>query len=330
MNTQKNEIIAGIDLGGTKILTVIAGTYCNLLAQADMLTHSEQGYEGVISRIIESIDAALGHVNEQRASLKLLAICTPGPEIDTKKGIVHFSNNLQWRDVYLKEILEEKLKIPVVVENDANAAALGECLFGAGRSLSNMVYVTVSTGIGCGIIMDRKIYHGVSDSAGELGHTIIYPDGPRCSCGNNGCLEAVASGAAIAREAKRLAHDGQADVILAAANNELEDIDAGIVAAAAMSGDNTAMEIFDNAGKALGIGLANLVNLINPSVVVLGGGVMKSKDLIWTSMKREFERRVIKRSGQHVKIVSAELGSMSGAMGMIAIANTELKGDICG
>ncbi|MCL0033019.1 ROK family protein [Peptococcaceae bacterium] len=321
----KRECIVGIDIGGTKILTVVAGMHCNVLAKVESLTNAFEGYERVIDRIVSSIYTALERAGIDVKEVCAAAACVPGPELDVKKGVVYFAGNLNWKNVDLKEILERKLKVPVFIENDANSAALGECLFGAGQGTSDMVYVTVSTGIGCGIIINKKIYHGASDSAGEIGHMVVLPGGPACSCGNRGCLEALASGTAIARDAKELAKKGCADAVLKAAGGEIEKINALAVAKAAKAGDGTAKEIFYRAGRMLGLGLANLVNLINPSLIVLGGGVMKSKELMWEPMEKEFYARAIKRAGQNVEIVSAELGSMSGIMGALAIARSYIE-----
>lgn len=244
---------------------------------------------------------------------------SPGP-LNTSGGVIQFSPNLHWHDVPVKQLLENQISIKVILDNDANVAALGEHVFGAGKGKENMVYITVSTGVGGGLILGGRLYHGASDGAGEIGHTTVLPDGPLCSCGARGCLEALSSGTAIAREAKSLVECGSGKNILNQAGGDPELISSVVVAAAAAGGDPEAVAIIARAARFLGIGVANVINLLNPDMVVLGGGVMEIGEPIWQGVRQEAEARTFQSSRAHVQIVPAALGQRSGVLGAIALA----------
>ncbi|MTI80510.1 MAG: ROK family protein [Firmicutes bacterium] len=312
--------VIGVDLGGTKILTILAAMSGNISAEIKLPTEAQDGPEKVIERILESIATVQQQCGVEPANLVAVALGVPGPELDTKQGVVHFSNNLNWHGVPLKEMLQNRLQVPVYIENDANAAALGEYAFGAANASGDMVYITVSTGVGGGIIINGQIYHGISDGAGEIGHMTIMPGGPRCTCGNYGCLEALASGTAIGRAAVELIEEGNGSAILQVAGGEKSAVSAQVVAESAKQGDPEALQIISDAARALGIGIANVVNILNPPSVVLGGGVMESKDLIWPGMERELKDRCFDIPFKALQILPAALGSKAGAMGAVALA----------
>ncbi|MBM7853648.1 glucokinase [Desulfohalotomaculum tongense] len=320
--------VIGVDLGGTKIFTVLADMHGSICAEIKVPTGAAAGPEKVMERLVNSAAAVRQQCAADPRGLLTVAVGVPGPELDAERGLVYFSNNLGWYDIPLKEILQNELQVPVYVENDANAAALGEHVYGAGSGIDDMVYITVSTGIGGGIIIDRKIYRGVSHGAGEIGHMTIMPDGPQCTCGNTGCLESLASGTAIARAAVELIEQGRGKGILQAAGGRVEDVDARAVAGAAQRGDGEAKMIMSGAARALGIGIANIVNIINPPLVVLGGGVMESRELIWPEMERELRERAFKVPLQNLQLVPAALGSKAGALGAVALALQAVKGEM--
>lgn len=311
--------VAGVDLGGTKIYTVLAASNGEVLAEIKIPTEAEKGPQHVITRILESVALVKREAPLASRRLRALALGAPGP-LDTSRGIIHFAPNLSWQDLPIREILEGKTGIRVLLDNDANLAALGEHVYGAGRGAENMVYITVSTGVGGGFILGGRLYRGSSDGAGEVGHMTVLPGGPLCSCGNCGCLEALASGTAIAREARQRVAGGGGREILAAAGGDFGRISAVSVAAAAAGGDPVAVSIIEEAARFLGIGVANLVNLLNPSLVVLGGGVMKTGELIWEGVRREVGARALETARARVRLVPAELGGRAGAIGAVALA----------
>ena len=313
------QFVIGVDLGGTKILTALANREGRVLAEQKIPTEAAKGQQHVIAQIVQSVEHVRKKAGVQTEQVPVLALGSPGP-LDTRTGVIRFAPNLAWHDLPIRQALERQLSIPVLLDNDANLAALGEHVYGAGRGEDNMVYITVSTGIGGGLIFGGRLYHGFTDGAGEIGHMTVSPDGPLCGCGNRGCLEALASGTAIARDARELATRGRGAQILAAAGGDVAGITAVTVAAAAAAGDDTAQSIICRAARYLGIGIANIINLLNPSLVVLGGGVMNIGEPVWQNLRTEVRARTLEEAGKSVRLAAAELGGRAGVMGAIALA----------
>lgn len=313
------QFVIGVDLGGTKILTALANGEGRVLAEQKIPTEAAKGQQHVIAQIVQSVEHVRKKAGVQTEQVPVLALGSPGP-LDTRTGVIRFAPNLAWHDLPIRQVLERQLSIPVLLDNDANLAALGEHVYGAGRGEDNMVYITVSTGIGGGLIFGGRLYRGFTDGAGEIGHMTVSPDGPLCGCGNRGCLEALASGTAIARDARELATRGRGAQILAAAGGDVAGITAVTVAAAAAAGDDTAQSIICRAARYLGIGIANIINLLNPSLVVLGGGVMNIGEPVWQNLRTEVRARTLEEAGKSVRLAAAELGGRAGVMGAIALA----------
>lgn len=309
----------GVDLGGTKILTAVADQKGNILADVKMATEVEKGEEYIINNIEKSIRSAVANAELDLEEIKRIGVGSPGP-LSIKKGIVYETSNLPFENFPIVEMLESKVNIPVVLENDANAAALGEKLFGAGIDSKVMVYITISTGIGGGLILEEKVFHGSNDGAGEVGHMIIEPSGPTCGFGQHkGCLEAMASGTAIIRNVKNeLKNDS--DKWLKNYAGKIEDIEGYDIARAARNGDMLAQKVYQEAGRYLGIGVANLINLFNPDTIVFGGGVMKARDLFWTEMENSVEENALSASADDCEFLEAVLGDNTGVIGAIAVA----------
>jgi len=307
----------GVDLGGTKIYTALADHQGKILAEIKIPTEADGGVQHVLRRIGQTVEQVSAQAGAGVRPARL-GIGAPGPT-DSARGIVHQAPNLGWREVPLKELLEEALGLPVTVANDGNLAALGECLYGAGQGVADLIYVTVSTGIGGGFIFDGKLYAGASFAAAEIGHMTVDPDGPLCNCGNRGCLEAVASGSAMARRARELAEAGGGQRIIRAAGGK-DKISALSVSRAAATGDREALAILAETGKWLGLGLANLINLLNPALILLGGGAMQAGKPLWEAMEREIKERALQASRQQVRLAPAGLGPRSGLLGAIALA----------
>lgn len=272
----------------------------------------------VVASIRETVHKVCRSADVAGGNLGALGIGAPGP-LNVATGIVYQAPNLGWHNVPLREMLEHELRIPVVVDNDGNAAALGECRYGAGRGKAHLLYVGVGTGIGCGLILDGYVYRGADYGAGEIGHMTLDPDGPSCACGNHGCLEALASGSAIARAAREVVDGGGGRAILAAAGS-YDAITAETVALLARAGDGDAKAILTAAGRALGAGIASAVNLLHPAVAVVGGGVMQAGSLLWNAMEQEFRRRALSCSLDRVQLMPSALGGRSGLVGAVTLA----------
>lgn len=313
------EYYLGLDLGGTKILTGLADSKGNIITRSRKDTEAEIGEDKIIENMISTVETVLKKANIKKEQVVTLGIGSPGP-LDSKKGIIIENSNLPWKNVAIVEKMESALGIKTLLKNDANAAALGEKWFGAGRNVANMFYITISTGIGGGAVINKELFTGVNDNACEIGHTVIDPDGPLCGCGNHGCLESFSSGTAIAKRAQEAAAAGKSKKMLELSDNIIEDIDAVICAQAAYQGDQAAKDIFENAGYHLGIGLGNIVNTFNTEMIILGGGVMKAADLFLDTAIKTMEDIALAGSLEILTVQEAELGSDIGLMGAVAVA----------
>jgi glucokinase len=308
-----------IDLGGTKILTAIVRPDGRLAAEEYELTEAWEGREAVITRIANLAQRTLNAAGMKAGELSGAAIAAAGI-IDTKRGLVTVSPHLpDWRDVPLGKVIQERLGLSTWLVNDATAAALGEFSFGAGRGLQDILFITVSTGIGGGIILDGNLYEGADGAAGEFGHMTVDPSGPRCPCGNIGCWEMLASGSAIEAEALRRLACGESSLLQNMVNGKPESVDTRMVGEAAERGDGMAREIISRAAEYLGIGLVNLVNIFNPEMIIIGGGVSNLGDMILQPARQLVRERAFKLPGQTVRVVKAGLGQASGVMGAAAL-----------
>ncbi len=309
----------GIDIGGTKI-SIAAGSQ-NGTIQAYFVLPTLKGRQSRQS--IESLIAEVKRLQSRlspkaRAGLAGIGVCLPGA-VDTAKGIVPHSPNLQgWKGIPLRSILSRAFKLPVKMVNDANAAAVGEMLFGAARGVKNFVYVTVSTGIGGGIILDGRLIEGAGFAAGEVGHMTIVPGGDLCNCGKRGCLEGYASGGAIERyvtaRMKKLKKSGLKPFL------ENGRVTARGLSQAARAGNPLAREAFEHAGFYLGVGLANLLNILNPELIVLGGGVIHSAPpAFWKKMRQSLRADAWPEAYRSAKISKTALHKNAGNLGAIAV-----------
>jgi len=239
--------------------------------------------------------------------------------IDSDKGRVISSPNLPgWHEVPLRDAIEQRFGIPVHLGNDATLAALGEWRFGLKNGIANLIYITVSTGIGGGIIAGGKLYTGACGVAGEIGHMTIDVNGPKCNCGNIGCWETLASGRALAREAVKQIAEGARTSIIELVNGDISKIDAKVVDQAAKQGDELAKELISRLAYYLGIGLVNLVNIFNPELILVGGGVAKMGDLLLQPAIKIVKERAFSTPAATVEIKPALLGDDSGILGAVA------------
>lgn len=308
-------LVGAVDLGGTKILSLVVDGAGRVRGEDLRPTEAAGGPDAVLGRIHDSLRAALAAAG---ANLRAVGIAAPGP-IDAERGVVVEAPNLPgWRNVPVVERLAAMAGCPVVLENDANAAAVGEFTAGAGRGTRHLVYLTVSTGIGGGLVLDGRLYRGANGAAGELGHLPLVEDGPPCGCGAHGCLEQLASGPAIARRARELLAAGRAPVLATLAAPE--HVTAEIVHEAAQRGDPGARQAIAEAGRHLGSGLVAFVNLFNPDAIVIGGGAAKIGPLLWEPALAELRARALRLPREHVRVVPAALGDRSGVMGVAALA----------
>lgn len=315
--------VLAVDLGGTKIMVAIIADRGQIMAREYCLTLADEGVQPVIDRILSAIDRLINEENTSLSRLDGITIAAAGV-IDTDRGLITSSPNLPgWRDIPLRDMVKEAYPVNTYLINDASAAALGEHRFGAGRGTENLVYLTVSTGIGGGIVINGELYLGACGSAGEIGHMVIDVNGPRCSCGQTGCLEALASGSAVAREAIRRIRQGKRSCLTEIVSGRMEDITAEKVDAAAVDGDSLSTGVISQAANYLGIGMVNLANIFNPEMIIVGGGMAKMADHLLEPARQVVRERAFQLPAQAVRIVPSQLEEEAGVIGAAVFARQQ-------
>jgi glucokinase len=309
-------LAVGIDVGGTKIAGGVVDDQGTILATALRVSPATDTH--AIESSIEEL------VDELRGNHEITAVGVGAAGfVDSKRSTVMFAPNLAWRDEPLRRDLEKRLGLPVVVENDANAAAWGEFTFGAGADVADTLLVTVGTGVGGGIVLNGELHRGAFGVAAEIGHMRVVPDGILCGCGNRGCWEKYASGTALVREARDQARQGSliARTLLDRAGGDVEAITGPLITEAARDGDDFARETLAVLGRWLGEGIASLTAVLDPAVVVIGGGVSEAGDLLLDPVRAHFEANL---TGRHyrpeLEIRGALLGNTAGMIGAADLA----------
>ncbi len=321
--------IVGVDIGGTNI---VVGTVAEDGKQVRGLqrrnTAVSSGPDAIITHVAEAIRESVAQAESawgEKLEVIGVGIGSPGP-IDTKRGIVVTSPNLQWVDVPLRDRVSELVDLPATLDNDANCAVLGEWWQGAARGAQVVVGVTVGTGVGGGLILDGKIFHGASDVAGEFGHMTIDSTGRRCACGNYGCLEAYASGPAIAKRAIESIEAGATSTLNQYVDGDLGRVTAALVYQAATDGDALALEVVRDTARFLGAGIASLVNICNPELVVVCGGVTSAGENLFRPLREEVTRRAFRPAAEACRIVAGELTGTAGVIGAVAAFKLQTTG----
>jgi len=308
----------GVDVGGTKISAGV------VTPEGELLNEVRYSSKGSTEELLDNIARAVREVREgYEASATCLAV--PGLIVADENKVIFSPNLPNIEGVPLKEELGGRFDLPITVENDANAAAWGEFRFGAGSDVDHLVFVTLGTGVGGGVISHGILMRGVQGAGGELGHMTIHATGPRCGCGNRGCLESLASGTAITRRAREVAAE-RPDSALGKIATERELIGEDVTKLAE-EGDEAALAVLEEAGLWLGIGLAGFVNIFNPEVVAVGGGAAKAGELILDRARKEMYLRARSPSRDLVEIKSATLGPESGVIGAAALARDPETGE---
>jgi glucokinase len=314
MGNQRQAI--AVDLGGTNLRAAVLSADGTLTHRVSAPTEAKQGADAVVTRIGALVNRIAEEAQLDRAVP--VGAAAPGP-LNPKTGIVHFTPNLPgWRDFPLRDRLVELTGRSVEIDNDANCAALGEARYGSARDVDHMIYLGIGTGMGGGVVVDGKLVEGALGLGGELGHVTVAMDGPRCTCGSIGCLEAFAAGWAIAYEANLVAQTSDGAALRNAAGDG--PITATDVAAAADGGDPAATAILDRAGTALGAAIGVFINIFNPDLVVIGGGLMSLGDHLLDPARRAIPRHSFRAQREHARLVLAALGDDSGLFGAGAIA----------
>ncbi|MCL6588638.1 MAG: ROK family protein [Firmicutes bacterium] len=310
--------IVGIDIGGTKTIVAIADDTCEIIAFSRISTPREQGPQKVLSDIERALRNLLVQTGNTPSNIRAIGIGCGGP-LDREKGIILTAPNLPgWDNLLLAEYFESAFRVPVFIDNDVNLMALGEARRGAGVGVDNLAYFNIGTGIGGGIIINGKLYRGCGNAA-EFGHQIILPNGPKCLCGRWGCLEALASGTSIARRTREYLMENSDSKILNYAK-DIASVTAEDVAQAANNGDKLALRIWQETGEYIGLGVSNVINILNPRVVIIGGGVMKVGDLLLQQIKETVQARAMKQLVDDVVIIKGALEDQAGIIGALYLA----------
>ena len=327
----RERYIIGVDLGGTNIVAgAMVADGRRYHAIRSQPTRSDLGADGVVERICRMVDdviaATMAETGAVRTDFIGVGIGAPGP-LDRERGVVVVAPNLGWRDFPLRDRVSAGTGLPATLDNDANCATLGEWWIGAARGARNVVGITIGTGIGGGLILEGRLYHGSSDVAGEIGHTTLDTSGRRCRCGNYGCLEAYASGPNIAERAREALRGNERDSILPElVGNDLDMIAAETVYEAARREDAIALEVVRETARFLGAGIANLLNIFNPDVVVVAGGVTQAGDALFEPLQAEVRRRAFKPAVDACRIVPGALPGIAGVVGAVATFKAQHDG----
>ena len=320
---QKNEdlLTLGIDLGGTKVKTALVDSKGKILSAHKYPTNPEKGADGVIEDILKCIDGCLGD-NIQKAEALGIGIAA---QVDLKGNVIN-APNLRWRNVPLKRILEKKLGMPVFVLNDVNAATWGEWRYGSGKNVSDLVVIFIGTGVGGGVISGSRMVIGCDNSGGELGHITIVLDGRQCHCPNKGCLEAYAGGWAIAERAQEAiranSQNGRQLISLA---GTIENITAKTVGDAYYKKDPLSVQLIEETIQYLAAGVVSIVNVFNPRILILGGGVIEGMPELISEIEKIAKEKALESSLVDLKITKAALGSDAGVIGAAIFAQNEIK-----
>jgi glucokinase-like ROK family protein len=312
--------VVGVDVGATHLVVVVADLRGRVLTETEIAADIVRGTEVTLREVGAQVEAALQRAGCKLGEVEAIGVGVPGPVI-TVRGVVSSPPIMPgWDGFPIRQRLEDLWRKPVTLDNDADLGALGEWTFGAGRGEKSLVFIKIGTGIGCGILLDGQIYHGVLGTAGEIGHVTISEDGPPCTCGNYGCLEAMAGGRAIAQRAQLAIKAGQRTLL---ANHPDHEVTARDVAEAANAGDAVSQQLLSDAGRHIGSALASLINLLNPGLVLIGGGVAEAGSVLLDPIREAVKQRSLRASLQATRIEVAALGRRATPLGAVSLAITE-------
>jgi glucokinase len=311
--------VIGVDLGGTNLRTALLDDCGESLEKHKETTEASEGYQKVFEKLLLNINRMRRNADLRGTKVVAVGVGAPGV-IHAHRGVVVASPNFpDWNNLPLKQLLEDALEVPVFLENDANAAALGEQWRGAGKGINSMIYLTLGTGVGGGIVHEGRIWQGADGMAGEVGHMTIFPDGRQCGCGNRGCLEMYASSRGIVMSYLEALKEGRG-------GQDRRDITSAEVYRSARDGEPLATLVMQQMGRYLGIGIASLINIFNPEMVVIGGGVKDAWELFMEGTRTEIKKRAFAYPAERTRIVPSVLGDDAGIVGAGAIALQQVKG----
>ena len=310
--------VVGVDIGSTHVTILLANYAAHVIKDIEWPIRIDEGPTVILGQVDQRLKDLLNESNLKMGDIKAICVGVPGPVV-LQEGMVSEPPIMPgWDKFPIKNYIKSLWKVPVTIGNDAELGAIGEWAYGAGRGEDNLAYIKVGRGIGAGLLLDGQVYHGAAGSAGEIGHFTIEENGPLCSCGNRGCLEAVAGGNAVAKRAIESIKNGHRTEL--SAITPIDSIQSKDVIAAACNGDLLAQQILSEAGAHLGTAIAGLVNLFNPSIIIVGGGVSQIGDLLLEPIRLTVQRRSLKMASKGLRISTALLGRRSSGMGAVVQA----------
>ena len=308
----KEKYSIGVDLGGTKVKVGIVNGNGRIIQRVSVSTFAEEGPEKVIAQIKKGIYSLLLTNKKQ---IQGIGIGSPGT-VSSKKGTVENPPNLPgWKKVHLGRIITKEFGLPTFVENDANAAAIGELIYGAGKDIKNFIMITLGTGVGGGIIYNGKLFRGEFGGAGEIGHITIDYNGPKCNCGSYGCLETYLGNKYITKNISEKLKKNKSSLIYKLTDNNLKKLNPKIIHDASLLGDKFSIKVIENLGETLGYGLASVVNLLDISTIIIGGGVAGFGKPLFNSVKKTLKARVLTPIRPRIKVKQAKLKNNAGIKG---------------
>lgn len=322
-----NVYCIGVDLGGSMTKIGLSNRSGVIIGRRAVPTRGEEGPEPIVREIARVIDELVEEAGISRSSLLGVGIGSPGP-LDTGSGVIIDTPNLKWKNVPLREMIRHETGLRAVLDNDGNTAAYGEWWKGAGIGAGSLVCLTLGTGIGGGIVIGGEIWHGVSDMAAEIGHMTIVVDGRRCNCGNHGCFEAYASATGITARVREAIAGGRASSLSDKCGGDLGGITSEIVCGEALAGDPLSREIMAETARYLAVGVANMVNILNPEVIVIGGGVAEAGDLLFAPLREAVGEHAFPIAVERARIVPAILGNDAGMIGAVGLIRKEVEGTL--
>ena len=312
-----SKLFIGVDLGGTKIYTALSDENGNIIKEIIKPTEASKGYEQIVEKIKESIRYVSSDIKDNK--IISIGIGSPGP-LDVSNGLIVNPPNLPFNNFNIVDCLKDEFKLPVFLDNDANAATLSEYKFGAGVGTTNMIFITASTGVGAGAVLNKNIYRGSTSNALELGHTTVDYSGNKCGCGNMGCVEAMSSGTAIKNQAEELL---KLDVETSLRKYDL--VTAKEVFIESGNGDKLASEVLRKSLGYLGVAVSNAANIFDPDMIVVGGGVSDGGQIVFDIINEEMKTRCLSPILKHCIVKKAQLGGKAGVLGAVALAMIESK-----
>lgn len=323
VKNDKAPYLVGVDLGGTKILAGVFDTNFNCLARMKISTKPERGPEGVLERVARCIRDAVDECDISMNKVRAVGLGAPGA-VDGENGKVIFAPNLGWKDVGVRKVLEKELDVPVFVENDCKLHTLGVFDAELKAKPRHLIGVFLGTGIGAGLVLDGKLYRGFNGAAGEVGHMVIDVNGPECGCGNRGCFEALASRRAIFRTIQTAVKKGQDTLLTEMLGNDLGDLRSGDLRKAIRRGDRFVEQVVEQAAEYTGIAVGNLMNIFNPEVIVLGGGIIEQLEHeMIPVIEKAAKKHALPGTAKGIQIMATRLGDDAGITGGAVIALRE-------